>query len=99
MKFFRGCTCFLRTCEVLFQSGGAADCDSAANSYQLPGPDVQDLFKLIVENLLAGLHGAPPKPYLLEGDIVVWIECWLLERLSGHFTLTGSLPASAFPFT
>ncbi len=52
----------LRDREVLGESVGAADGHGAGDPDQFPGPDVKDLFVLVVENLFADFHGGllPP---------------------------------------
>ena len=53
------CTGFLRDREVLLQSGRTPHGNGAADQGAGAGLGIQDLFVLIVENLLADIHEVP----------------------------------------
>ncbi len=59
LQFGVRCAGFLRAREVLLQSGGAPHRHGAADPDQLPGPGVEHLLVLEVENLLSDLHRQP----------------------------------------
>ena len=52
--------CFLRDREVFLESIRAADRHGATYPYQFPIFDIENFFILIVQDLLADLHGQPP---------------------------------------
>ena len=54
-----GCPRFLRDREVLLKSGGTPHGNGAADPDQFAGLGIQDLFVLIIENLLADIHEVP----------------------------------------
>jgi hypothetical protein len=60
LQFGFSCAGFLRDREVLLHSNRAADSDCATNPNQFPGLGVQDLFVLVIQNLLADPHCLPP---------------------------------------
>jgi tRNA(adenine34) deaminase len=59
-RFFQfgfACTSCLRTCEVFFQSGGAADRHGAADADKLSGSGVKNFFILEIEDFFPDFHG------------------------------------------
>jgi len=60
LQFRLAGACLLRDREVLLQSVGASDRHGAGDPDQLPGFDVEDFLVLVIEKLLAHLHGISP---------------------------------------
>lgn len=58
LQFSFSRTCLLRTCEVLFQSGGTSYSNGTADADQFPCPGIKNLFVLKIQDLLANLHGS-----------------------------------------